>query len=49
MEDHDFRDLVGGLVDWRMIAYDEKKEAYSTHPLIKAYFETDFKRTKSKT
>jgi len=38
----DFRDLISGLVDWRLVAYDETKKTYSTHPLIKAYFETDF-------
>ena len=42
MNELDFRDLIGGLVDWRLIAYDEAKKAYSTHPLIKGYFETDF-------
>jgi len=42
MNELDFRDLISGLVDWRLVAYDEMKEAYSTHPLIKGYFETDF-------
>lgn len=42
MSDLDFRDLVGGLVDLRLISYDETKKTYSTHPLIKAYFESDF-------
>jgi hypothetical protein len=35
----DFKDLVSGLVEWRLISYDETKNSYSTHPLIKAYFE----------
>jgi tetratricopeptide (TPR) repeat protein len=38
----DFRDLINGLVDWRLISYDETKKAYATHPLIKGYFESDF-------
>jgi tetratricopeptide (TPR) repeat protein len=39
----DFKDLINGLVDWRLISYDEtKKKAYATHPLIKGYFESDF-------
>ncbi|MGB8657433.1 MAG: tetratricopeptide repeat protein [Candidatus Zixiibacteriota bacterium] len=36
----DFKDLVEGLVNWRLISYDETKNSYSTHHLIKAYFET---------
>jgi len=42
MNDLDFRDLVNGLVEWRLISYDEAKKTYATHPLIKAYFESDF-------
>ncbi|MCP4263592.1 MAG: DUF4062 domain-containing protein [Planctomycetes bacterium] len=42
MDELDFKDLTGGLVDWRLVAYDETKKAYSTHPLIKGYFEADF-------
>jgi len=42
MSDLDFKDLVDGLVEWRLISYDETKDSYSTHPLIKAYFETSF-------
>jgi tetratricopeptide (TPR) repeat protein len=42
MNELDFRDLVNGLVEWRLIAYDENKKTYNTHPLIKGYFETDF-------
>ena len=42
MDELDFKDLTNGLVDWRLIAYDEAKKAYSTNPLIKGYFETDF-------
>ena len=42
MDELDFKDLVSGLVDWRLVAYDETKETYSTHPLIKGYFEADF-------
>jgi Ca2+/Na+ antiporter len=38
----DFRDLIDGLVDWRLISYDETKKAYATHPLIKGYFKSDF-------
>jgi tetratricopeptide (TPR) repeat protein len=38
----DFRDLINGLVDWRLISYDETKKSYVTHPLIKGYFESDF-------
>ena len=42
MSDLDFRDLVDGLVDWRLISYDETKKSYTTHPLIKAYLEKAF-------
>jgi hypothetical protein len=38
----DFKDLVSGLVDWRLISYDETKKTYATHPLIKSYFESTF-------
>ena len=38
----DFKDLIDGLVDWRLISYDETKKLYATHPLIKGYFESDF-------
>jgi tetratricopeptide (TPR) repeat protein len=36
----DFRDMINGLVDWRLISYDETKKAYTTHPLINGYFES---------
>jgi len=42
MSDLDFRDLVSGLVEWRLISYDETKGSYTTHPLTKGYFESDF-------
>lgn len=42
MDELDFRDLINALADWRMIAYDETKKTYSTHPLIKGYFESNF-------
>jgi tetratricopeptide (TPR) repeat protein len=42
MDKLDFRDLVSGLVDWRLISYDETKKTYATHPLIKGYFESTF-------
>jgi tetratricopeptide (TPR) repeat protein/class 3 adenylate cyclase len=42
MNELDFKDLVDGLVDWRLISYDETKKSYTTHPLIKTYFETAF-------
>jgi tetratricopeptide (TPR) repeat protein len=42
MSELDFRDLINGLVDWRLISYDETKKTYITHPLIKGYFESDF-------
>ena len=42
MSELDFRDLINGLVDWRLISYDETKKSYTTHPLIKSYFELDF-------
>jgi hypothetical protein len=43
-----FRDLITGLVDWRLISYDETKKTYTTHPLIKGYFESDFDDTNKK-
>jgi tetratricopeptide (TPR) repeat protein len=42
MSELDFRDLIDGLVDWRLISYDETKKSYTTHPLIKGYFESNF-------
>ena len=36
----DFKDVIDGLVDWRLISYDETKKTYTTHPLIKGYFES---------
>ncbi len=42
MGELDFKDLINGLVDWRLISCDEKKTLYTTHPLIKSYFESDF-------
>jgi tetratricopeptide (TPR) repeat protein len=38
----DCKDLLKGLVDWRLISYDEMKKSYTTHPLIKGYFKSDF-------
>ena len=34
--------MVFGLVDWRLISFDEEKKFWTTHPLIKAYFESTF-------
>ncbi|MCK4732032.1 MAG: tetratricopeptide repeat protein, partial [Methanophagales archaeon] len=42
MQELDFRDLISGLVDWRLIFYDKTKRTYTTHPLIKGYFESTF-------
>jgi tetratricopeptide (TPR) repeat protein len=42
MSELDFRDMINGLVDWRLISYDETKGSYATHPLIKGYFESAF-------
>jgi tetratricopeptide (TPR) repeat protein len=42
MSELDFKDLISGLVDWRLISCDEEKRLYTTHPLIKSYFESDF-------
>ena len=42
MSELDFRDMIIGLVDWRLISYDKTKKLYTTHPLIKGYFESDF-------
>ena len=42
MSELDFKDLVDGFVDWRLISYDETKRTYTAHPLIKGYFELDF-------
>ncbi len=42
MNELDVKDLVDGLVDWRLVSYDETKKSYSTHPLIKTYFESIF-------
>jgi tetratricopeptide (TPR) repeat protein len=38
----DFRDQINGLVDWRLISFDKTKKVYTTHPVIKGYFESDF-------
>jgi len=48
MSDLDFKDLVGGLVDWWLISYDETKKTYTAHPLIKSYFESDFEERNKK-
>ncbi|MEA2053316.1 MAG: tetratricopeptide repeat protein, partial [Euryarchaeota archaeon] len=42
MHELDFRDLISGLVDWRLISYDKTKKTYTSHPLIKGYFESTF-------
>ena len=42
MSELDFRDMINGLVDWRIIPYDETKRTYTTYPLIKGYFESVF-------
>jgi tetratricopeptide (TPR) repeat protein len=38
----DFKDMINGLVDWRLISYDKTKRTYTAHPLIKGYFELNF-------
>ena len=38
MSKHDFIDLVQGLVEWRILSYNESSEAYTTHPLVKRLF-----------
>ena len=48
MSDLDFTDLIDGLVDWRLVSYDETKKTYATHPLIKGYFESDFEERNKK-
>ena len=42
MSELDFKDMINGLVDWRLISYDKTKKTYATHPLIKGYFEFNF-------
>jgi tetratricopeptide (TPR) repeat protein len=42
MSELDFKELIIGLVDWRLISCDEMKKLYTIHPLIKGYFESDF-------
>jgi tetratricopeptide (TPR) repeat protein len=42
MHELDFRDLISGLMDWRLISYDKTKKTYTSHPLIKGYFESTF-------
>lgn len=42
MDGLDFTDLVNGLVEWRFITYDAVNKTYTTHPLVKGYFESDF-------
>jgi tetratricopeptide (TPR) repeat protein len=48
MNELDFKDSVDGLVDWRLISYDEAKKSYTTHPLIKGYFESTFEEKDKK-
>ncbi|KPJ62818.1 hypothetical protein AMJ44_15160 [candidate division WOR-1 bacterium DG_54_3] len=48
MSELDFKDLVEGLADWRLISYDETKKSYATHPLIKTYFESTFDEREKK-
>ena len=42
MHELDFKDMINGLVDWRLISYDKTKKTCTTHPLIKGYFESTF-------
>ncbi len=42
MTDLDFKDLVRDLVEWRLISFNKEKSSYTTNPLIKAYFESNF-------
>ncbi len=42
MSDLDFSDLINGLVDWRLISFDQTTKTYTAHPVIKSYFESDF-------
>jgi len=48
MKKLDFEDLVDGLVDWRLVSYDETKKTYTTHPLVKGYFEAAFDKKDKK-
>ena len=48
MDGLDFTDLVKGLVEWRLISFDEINKLYTTHPLIKGYFEFDFEEKEKK-
>ncbi len=48
MSELDFKDLVNGLVDWRLISFDEAEKTYTTHPLIKGYFESAFDEKEKK-
>ena len=48
MNELDFRDMINGLVDWRLISYDQMKKTYTAHPLIKSYFESDFEERNKK-
>ncbi|GAF79956.1 unnamed protein product, partial [marine sediment metagenome] len=41
-------DMINGLVDWRLISYDQMKKTYTAHPLIKSYFESDFEERNKK-
>jgi len=42
MNELSFKDLLNGLVEWRLISFDETKSSYTTHPLTKSYFESAF-------
>jgi len=42
MSELGFKDLINGLVGWRLLSYDETGKTYATHLLIKGYFESDF-------
>lgn len=48
MSKHDFIDLVQGLAEWRILSYNESSEAYTTHPLVKGYFEHVFEGREKK-
>ncbi|MBU1614911.1 tetratricopeptide repeat protein, partial [bacterium] len=56
MNELDFKDLVNGLVDWRLISEGEREKegrkgeekVYITHPLIKGYFESTFEEKDKK-
>ncbi|HAW50431.1 TPA: hypothetical protein DCX16_05750, partial [bacterium] len=48
IENLDFIDLTNGMVEWQLIYHNRERGTYTTHPLIKGYFESIFDEEEKK-